>query len=319
MKITQSLFNQILKKKYLFEKKPKIAVAVSGGPDSMALVFLLHHWLKNSGGSLVALIVDHQIRKESHQEAIKTKNYLLKNNIVTKIFRINKNKVLKKTMNEARQNRFLTMLKYCVNKKFFYLFFGHHYNDNIETFLLRKIAGSNFEGLRAMQDKTIRNNIQILRPLLTFDKSAIINYNKSKKIQYIEDPSNNNINYSRVIIRKFLSVGTDQIKNIERDFFLIQKYYPFYKKMIFQILNKINKQISKNNIIINFNDFIYLDEELQIKIIEIIYKFLMPKRNLLRYAKVLKILNKFSNKSLIKANLAGMQIDKSSFYISFKS
>ena len=66
MNITQSDFNKNLKKSFVFEKFPKIAVAVSGGPDSMALVFLLKNWILKKNGSLIALIVDHQIRKDSN-------------------------------------------------------------------------------------------------------------------------------------------------------------------------------------------------------------------------------------------------------------
>ena len=58
-------FNTFLNKKILFENNPKIAAAVSGGPDSIALVFLLKKWIKKKNGRLIALIVDHQIRKNS--------------------------------------------------------------------------------------------------------------------------------------------------------------------------------------------------------------------------------------------------------------
>ena len=69
MKITQSYFNLILKNYYLFENQPKIAVAVSGGPDSMALLFLLNKWITKNKGLIVALVVDHKIRKGSGKEA----------------------------------------------------------------------------------------------------------------------------------------------------------------------------------------------------------------------------------------------------------
>ena len=61
--------------------------------------------------------------------------------------------------------------------KFFHLFLGHHYDDNIETFLIRKLSGSNFEGLRGMQYKSINNSIQILRPLLSHTKKEILEFN----------------------------------------------------------------------------------------------------------------------------------------------
>ena len=69
MEISQKKFNKILKKNFLFEKKPTIAVAVSGGPDSMALVFLLNKWIQNNQGKIFALIIDHGIRKESYKES----------------------------------------------------------------------------------------------------------------------------------------------------------------------------------------------------------------------------------------------------------
>ena len=90
MKILQSSFNQYLNKNYFFEKKPSIAVAVSGGPDSMCLIHLLKNWIIVIRGNLVALIIDHKLRKESKEESYLIKKYLLKNKISTKVIRINK-------------------------------------------------------------------------------------------------------------------------------------------------------------------------------------------------------------------------------------
>ena len=70
-------FNQ----KNLFETNPVIAVAVSGGSDSIALVFLLKKWVRKNKGKLIALIVDHQMREGSFKEASFVKKYLSDNNI----------------------------------------------------------------------------------------------------------------------------------------------------------------------------------------------------------------------------------------------
>ena len=318
MKITQSYFNLILKNYYLFENQPKIAVAVSGGPDSMALLFLLNKWITKNKGSLIALVVDHKIRKDSGKEAKTICDYLKKHKIRSKILNINKKNVLKKTMNEARQNRFLQMVKYCKRYNFLHLFVGHHNNDNIETFLIRKIAGSNFEGLRCIQYKTIINGIQILRPLLTFNKLDIIRFNQSKHIEYIKDPSNDNLDYTRVAVRKFLLKESIHIQNIEKDFNLVKKYYPYYKQMLFQVFHRINTSTFKGEIVVNCKKFEKIDKEIKIKIIEIIYKFLMPKKNNLRYIKVFTALKFIGKKSSITTNLAGMNICKGEFFISFR-
>ena len=63
-------------------------------------------------------------------------------------------------MIQARENRFIKIINYCKKNNIFHLFIGHHYDDNIETFMLRKIAGSNFEGLNCMQEKTIYKDIR---------------------------------------------------------------------------------------------------------------------------------------------------------------
>ena len=68
-------------------------------------------------------------------------------------------------MSEARKNRFEKLTNYCQKNHILHLFLAHHYDDNLETFLLRKIAGSNIEGLRSIQNKTIINKLQIIRPL----------------------------------------------------------------------------------------------------------------------------------------------------------
>ena len=161
---------------------------------------------KEKNGELIALIVDHQIRKNSFEEASYVKKYLDLNNINSLILKVSKKNVLKGKMSQARENRFSKMVNYCKNNQIFHLFIGHHYDDNIETYLLRKIAGSNFEGLNCMQEKTVYNNILIFRPLLNFSKKQILSYIKKNNLIIVEDPSNKNEKYSRVAVRNFLKI-----------------------------------------------------------------------------------------------------------------
>ena len=65
MKLKNKEFIKNIEKKYTFEKKPSVAVAVSGGPDSMSLLFLVNAFIKYKKGKLIALIIDHSIRKNS--------------------------------------------------------------------------------------------------------------------------------------------------------------------------------------------------------------------------------------------------------------
>ena len=80
-----------------------------------------------------------------------------------------------------QENQTRKLLNYCKKHKIFYLFLGHHFDDNLETFILRKIAGSNLEGLNSMQFITILGNIQVVRPLLLYTKKEILYFNKKLK------------------------------------------------------------------------------------------------------------------------------------------
>ncbi len=95
MTLTKKKFIDNLKN-YTFENKPVVAAAVSGGPDSMALVFLLNNWIMSKNGKLIALIVDHKIRNNSALESKEVLSFLNKNKINTKILTVRKSKVKKK-------------------------------------------------------------------------------------------------------------------------------------------------------------------------------------------------------------------------------
>ena len=220
-------------------------------------------------------------------------------------------------MNEARKNRFNKLFNFCNKHSIFHLFVGHHSDDNLETYLLRRLAGSNFEGLRCMQQKVIINNIQILRPLLLFNKKNILEYNKNNNIFYTKDPSNENLKYSRVAVREFLLNKNEFYQQIIREFDAMQNYFPKYKKMIFDIFNRISIDIYKNKILINNNYFIKYDLEIQIKIIEIIYKFLKPKKINLRYQKILNFLQLLHSGQILISNLGGVSIKKDIVFITF--
>ncbi len=317
MKILQNSFNKFLNVNYYFEKKPTIAVAVSGGPDSMCLVFLLKNWIEKNKGNLVALIVDHQLREESKKESLLVKKYLLKNNIFTKIITINKNLLLKRNMQEARENRFNKLSRYCSRNNIFHLFLAHHYNDNIETFLIRKLSGSNFSGLRGMQNKSINKSIQILRPLLMHTKKEILEFNITHNIFYLEDPSNLKIKYTRVAIRNYLNQNKIISKKIEKDYNKIEKYYPIYSQMIYEVFHRLVIKINNKKILIISDNFFEQNKEIQIKIIEIIYKYLMPKRRTIRSKKIYDLLTNLLKKKIVKANLGGVSIKKDDFFINF--
>ena len=287
-------FNQLIESFFLYEKNPSVAVGVSGGPDSIALVFLLDQWVKRKNGHLVALIIDHRMRKESYFESLQTKKFLNLKGIKSEILTVVKNKVKNKKMVEARKNRYEKLIQYCNKYKIFHLFLGHHFDDNIETFILRKIAGSNFEGLNCMQFVTLFGNIQILRPLLPYSKIEIILFIKKFKLMHIDDPSNYNIKYSRVAIREYLNQKKNTRNLIFSEFKLIRKNYPLYKKMIFQILNLIFIEVGSNKVILDAKQLLVLNYEIKLKIFIILIKFICSKDIQIRSKKIDIIIRKMA-------------------------
>ena len=130
MKFDKKNFFLYLNKNFLFENNPIIAVAVSGGPDSMALIYLMKEWIKSKKGKIVALLIDHKLRDESYIECKKTKNYLKTLSVNSKIIRISAKKIYKKNMHEARQNRYDKLIGFCKKQNILHLFLGHHFDDN---------------------------------------------------------------------------------------------------------------------------------------------------------------------------------------------
>ena len=135
---------------------------------------------------------------------------------------------------------------------------------------------------------------------------------------YVNDPSNKNEKYSRVVVRNFINNNPEYKKNIIQEFKLIRENYYKYKKMIFQIYNLINFEIHKGMIIFDSVKFLNLDQELQVKFIEITYKFFYPKKPFLRYKKVIKTLErlyKTGNSSISLSNMKVKRINSLIYFI----
>ena len=318
MKLTNKEFIKNIEKKYTFEKNPSVAVAVSGGPDSMSLLFLVNAFIKYKKGKLMALIVDHRIRKNSKKEAKFISTYLDKNNINSQILTANKDKVSKKSMNEARDNRYNLLTDYCIKNNFLHLFIAHHKDDNLETFLNRKIAGSDFYGLKSMSEFSLYNKICIIRPVLNFSKDALLNYNKKNKIEYINDPSNFNLDYTRPTIRNFLKKSDQKIiKKINKDFENILFYAPYFIQMIFEILLKNIVKIDSKKIIVGLDNMKNLNEINSENIIRRIYQFLFYGSNAPRSKKIRILINEIKKLNFKYFNIRGMIVKKNDDFLTF--
>jgi len=318
MKLKNKEFIKIIEKKYTFEKNPFVAVAVSGGPDSMSLLFLVNAFIKYKKGNLIALIVNHRIRKNSKEEAKYVSTYLDKNNINSQILTVDKDNVTKKSMNEARNNRYNLLTKYCIQNNILHLFVAHHKDDNLETFLNRKIAGSDFYGLKSMSELLLYNKVSVIRPLLNFSKETLLDYNKKNKIDYINDPSNFNLEYTRPIIRDFLKKSDQKIiKEINKDFENILFYSPYFIQMIFEILLKNIVHIDSKQIVVGLNNIKNLDEITSENIIRRIYQFLFYQSNPPRSKKTRILISEIKKLNFNIFNVKGMIVKKNDDFLIF--
>ncbi len=190
-----------------FDKLPKtLGVAVSGGVDSMALVFSLDEFCRAQGVKLSAITVDHKMRKGSSNEALMLSKILEKHKIAHEILTIESAKLPKSNIEaKLREERYRLLYDYCVKQKIDHLFLAHHQNDLAENFLIRLFRGSQIDGLSKMKEVSQLKKIKLCRPFLSTKKSELQQFLKAKKIAHFEDESNEDEKFLRNKIRKFLA------------------------------------------------------------------------------------------------------------------
>ena len=133
-----------------FERRPRLAVAVSGGPDSLALTLLADGWARARGGAVMALTVDHRLRAESAEEAAWTRGRLQARGIETRILTLDWEAPVRARAARARAERYRRLEAQCRADGLLHLLTGHQREDQAETFLLRLGRGSGVDGLAAM-------------------------------------------------------------------------------------------------------------------------------------------------------------------------
>lgn len=198
-------FSATLSRIGYFEKNPALAVAVSGGADSMALLLLADEWARANGGRAIALTVDHGLRKESAAEARQVGKWCKARGIEHHILRWKTKKPRSAIQAKAREARYALLTGWCRKNKILHLLTAHHLNDQAETLLLRLSRGSFIEGLAAIPAVSTRGGVRLLRPLLGVPKASLASLLAAKRQPWIEDPSNLNRRYARNAIRPHIS------------------------------------------------------------------------------------------------------------------
>lgn len=187
-----------------FETSPAIAVAVSGGADSMALALLLHDWARRHGGRAVALTVDHGLRPQAGEEAARVGRWLAARGMAHHVLRWEGPKPAADVQAAARAARHRLLREWCAANGVLHLALAHHREDQAETLLLRLARGSGVEGLSAMAPVTEAREVRLLRPLLRVPRARLRATLRAEGQDWIEDPSNQHPGFSRSRLRALM-------------------------------------------------------------------------------------------------------------------
>tara|TARA_B100000941_G_scaffold269409_1_gene226665 strand:- start:1838 stop:2860 length:1023 start_codon:yes stop_codon:yes gene_type:complete len=287
-------------------------VAISGGPDSLALVALSKAYSTEKKVRFNYVLVNHNIRSNSTKEAHKVKLLLKEHNIKLNVL---KNNLLIKNniQSQARKIRYSMLISYCIKKNIKTILTGHNLDDQVETFFIRLSRGSGLTGLSAMKPLSkLDKKIDLLRPLLDVKKNYLIKFSKLVFKKFINDPSNKNTKFLRTKIRNLKKplmqsgINYDQIIKSINNLASSNELLNQYLEGIFKDL--IN--VSKKQIFIDLKKFNKLNLEVKIKLINRCIKILKKNYYDPRSKKVKFLISAIEKHSFKKATLAGCQFFK---------
>jgi tRNA(Ile)-lysidine synthase len=187
-----------------FEARPALAVAVSGGRDSMALTLLADAWSRAADGTLTALTVDHGLRPEAAAEARHVAGWLADRGIAHRILKWQGPYPQAGMQAAARAARYRLLEDYCARHGILHLLLGHQRDDQIETVRMRRARQSGGAGLSGMAAVRETSRLRLLRPLLAVPRARLAATLAATNQPWLDDPSNENPVYERSRVRAAL-------------------------------------------------------------------------------------------------------------------
>ena len=316
--LKKNLKNQKISKIYKrFERNLDIyenfVVAVSGGPDSLALAFLAKIYSIKKNLVSKFIIVDHKLRSGSTNEAKATQKVLKKNSINSKILSWHGKKPNKKVQSEARKKRYQLLFAESDKFKIHNILLGHHRDDLYENFFIRLLRGSGLKGLISLDKKSEINGKILLRPLIDQKKEDLAFVAKYVFNSYIDDPSNKNEEFQRIgireLIKKLQKKGLDKKKfhNTINNLKYSDSVVSFYVKM----------NLKENTFFSEKKEKIYLRKEYFEQPYEVVFRSLIEsikivgkKHYPVRGKKLSKIISNLENSRLFKQTIGGCIIER---------
>ena len=314
----KKLTNLRIKKIYIdFEKnlkiKKKFAVAVSGGPDSLALAFLSKIYSLNNKIISKFLIVDHRLRPESTNEAKLVKKVLKKHSISAEILTWYGKKPKKNIQSVARNKRYDLLIKRCKKLKINNIILGHHQDDLLENFFIRIFRGSGLKGLISLKKKNRVSNMNFFRPLLYQKKEDLVFLSNKIFDFYVKDPTNTDEKFLRIKIRKLIEEFEKSDIDKKKFISTIKNLKYSNNAIDFYIKKNLNENCffsKKENKIIFNNNFFNQPHEIIFRGFSDSIKIIGKKYYSVRGKKLDNVINKIINNSSFKGTLGGCIIEK---------
>ena len=316
------LFNK-LKNKEIFQIYKKFEeylglnqnfiVAVSGGPDSLALSFLSKIYSIKKRLNVRYFIVDHKLRDNSTKEAAFVKMLLKKLSINLKVLTWVGNKPKSNIQSIARNKRYKLLTSEAKKLNINNILLGHHKDDLVENFFIRILRGSGLNGMVSFDHTSNLQNINLIRPLLKFSKKNLEYITKKVFKNYVEDPSNKNNEFKRVKIRNFIkNLETEGLDNDK--FNLTIKNLKFANETIKYFVKKNLKEnstiIKKDKLVILNEKFFYQPEEILFRSITEVIKIVGKKYYPTRGKKIDKLINQIKTNNSFKITLGNCILRK---------
>jgi tRNA(Ile)-lysidine synthase len=191
-----------------WKKAPAIVLAVSGGPDSMALMCLAARWRRAlaQGPRLVAVTIDHGLRAEAAQEARAVKRLARRLDLTHRTMRWTAVKPNSGIPAAARTARYHLLTRAAQECGATHILTAHTRDDQAETLLMRMLRGSGIAGLAAMARQSERAGVVLARPFLDVSKSRLLATLKKAGIDFADDPTNRDVRFTRPRLRAILPV-----------------------------------------------------------------------------------------------------------------
>ena len=297
------------------EVKENLAVAVSGGPDSLALAYLTKCYSLKNKIKVKYYIVNHKLRKESSLEAEWVKKVLRKIDIQCVILNWNGKKPSKNIQALARDKRYSLLANECKKNDIEHLLVGHHLNDLYENFLIRLVRGSGLNGLISFSKNTKYRdqNLNIIRPLLNLEKKDLLYISNEVFNFFVNDPSNINEDYKRTRIRNLLQSLKKEGLNIKKLKLTINNLKDSDKSIKFYVNRNLKKNtvfLKKKNIYILSCNFFDQSHEIIFRSLTNLIQKLGKKHYPVRGKSINELIERINKKSLTRLTLGNCFIER---------